>query len=204
MSILDKSGVLSRVSPENPIVIELGCGPSKKDSEAIGVDVLDFPCVDLVGDIFEALAALPDASVSSCRSSHFLEHVADLARLIDEIERVLIPGGEMIATVPHFSNPYFYSDPTHSRFFGLYSMSYFASDDLLSRKVPLYGRVPALALEAVHLGFNSPFPVRGLVKRAIGRGLNLCTFVQEFWEENLCYFFPCYELTYRLRRVSRE
>ncbi|WP_417069644.1 methyltransferase domain-containing protein [Niveibacterium terrae] len=203
MAILDKSGVLNRVCPENPIVIELGCGPSKLDPGAIGVDVLDFPCVDLVGDIFEALAALPDASVRSCRSSHFLEHVADLGRLIDEIERVLVPGGEMIATVPHFSNPYFYSDPTHSRFFGLYSMSYFATDDLLRRKVPLYGREPALALEAVHLGFNSPFPVRGLIKRAIGRALNLCTFVQEFWEENLCYLIPCYELTYRLRRIPR-
>lgn len=201
MPVLDKKGVLNSVSSGHPVVIELGCGPSKKNPDAIGVDALDFPGVDLVGDIFEVLTALPDASVKACHSSHFLEHVAGLPHLIDEIERVLVPGGVMVATVPHFSNPYFYSDPTHSRFFGLYSMSYFAADPLLRRKVPSYGRVPKLELEAVHLGFNSPFPVRGLVKRTLGHVFNLATFVQEFWEENLCYFFPCYELTYRLKRI---
>jgi hypothetical protein len=33
--------------------------------------------------------------------------------------------GELIEIiVPHFSNPHYYSDPTHVRFFGLYTMSY--------------------------------------------------------------------------------
>ena len=87
----------------------MGCGPAKRDPASIGIDALDFPCVDIVGDLFEVLAAIPDGSVSRCYSSHLLEHVPDLNRLVDEIERILQPGGTMIGTVPHFSNPYFFS-----------------------------------------------------------------------------------------------
>jgi hypothetical protein len=130
-----------------------------------------------------------------------LEHVRDLDSLIDEIERVLQPGGQMVATVPHFSNPYFFSDPTHSRPFGLYTMSYLSVDRLLRRKVPLYGRKPKMELIAVRLGFNSPFPLSRIVKRTVGPIFNAGRMLQEFWEENLCYVFPCYEITYTLRRL---
>lgn len=68
MSIFDKNGILNTLSAARPVVIELGRGPSKKKPDAIGVDLLDFPCVDLVGDIFDVLAAFPDASVRSCHS----------------------------------------------------------------------------------------------------------------------------------------
>ena len=69
-------------------------------------------------------------------------------------------------------------------------MSYLSIDRLLRRKVPLYGRKPRLELLSVRLGFNSPFPVRGVV-RAMAPLFNAGRFVQEFWEENLCYLFPC-------------
>ncbi|WP_341677797.1 methyltransferase domain-containing protein [Niveibacterium sp. SC-1] len=200
MPVLDKRALLAEVSATRPISIELGCGPSKRDANAIGIDALDFPGVDLVGDIFEVLAALPAGSVRHCYSSHFLEHVADLPRLIAEFERILAPGGEVEAKVPHFSNPYFYSDPTHSRFFGLYSLSYFAGDAIHSRKVPTYGREIRFDLVATRLEFDSPFPLRGLFKRLVGRVFDSCNWMREFWEENLCYLFPCYSVCYRLRR----
>ena len=202
VSIIDRHGVLARVSPAQPIAIELGCGPLKRHADAVGIDALDLPGVDLVGDVFEVLAALPTASVTRCDSSHFLEHITDLNRLITEIERVLAPQGEMFATVPHFSNPYFYSDPTHARTFGLYTLSYLADDRIFRRKVPQYGRTTRLELLGVHLEFDSPFPGRRLFRKALGPLVNSGRWTQEFYEENLCYQFPCYQLTYHLRRTS--
>lgn len=202
MAFLDRSGVLARISPASPVSIELGCGPSKANPEAIGIDAIDFPGVDLVGDVFEVLGAMPSGSVARCSSSHFLEHVPNLTALFDEFERVLVVGGEVVATVPHFSNPYFYSDPTHCRTFGLYSMSYLAVDRIFRRRVPLYGRRPRLELIAVVLGFNSPFPLRRLVKRSVGPVFNLGRWTQEFYEENVSHLFPCYEITYRLTRLA--
>ena len=200
MAFQDKRGVLPRFQAGERLKIELGCGPSKTDPAAVGIDALDFEGVDLVGDVFEVLAALPGESVAACYSAHFFEHIDDLSRLIDELGRTLAPGAVLTVKVPHFSNPYFYSDPTHSRYFGLYTMSYYARDGLLTRKVPNYGRTPVFELESVRLGFDSPFPFRGLFKRLIGPIFNLTTWLQEFHEENLCYLLPCYEVEYRLRR----
>lgn len=201
MSILDKRAILPTLVSTSAVAIELGCGPSKRDAAALGIDALDFPGVDLVGDVFEVLRAFPAGSVARCSSSHFVEHIDDLGGLLDELARVMPAGAELRIKVPHFSNPYFHSDPTHRHSFGLYTLSYFAQDDLLRRKVPNYGRTPAFALEAVRLGFDSPFPLRGLLRRLVGRFFNLATWLQEFHEENLCWLLPSYEIEFSLRRL---
>lgn len=201
MPFLDKRALLSSVTPHCPVSIELGCGPLKRNPNSIGIDALDFPAVDLVGDVFEVLRAFPAGTVNGCYSSHFFEHIPETGRLMDELARVMRPGSELVVRVPHFSNAYFYSDPTHSRTFGLYSMSYLAKDDLLTRKVPLYGREPAFALQSVNLGLNSPFPIRGLLRRTVGWCVNRGPWFQEFYEENLTGLVSCYDIEFRLKHL---
>jgi hypothetical protein len=58
--------------------------------------------------------------------------VPDLPRLIEELGRVMAPGAALTIIVPHFSNPFYYSDPTHRTPFGLYTMAYFC-DQIFSR-----------------------------------------------------------------------
>lgn len=198
--LVDKSGVLAG---DDLLRLDLGCGSTKRGPEYVGVDLLEQPGVDLVGDIFEALAALGDERVSEVYSSHFLEHVADLPALMLELERVLAPGGRLQLIVPHFSNPYFYSDPTHRQAFGLYTFSYFAEDVVLRRRVPLYGHQPRLRLEEVRLNFRSSveFRVRHRLKALAGGLVNRNRSLLEFYEENLAWLFPCYELDFRLRKI---
>jgi len=200
MTILDKSGVLDRATDGN-LVLELGCGTRKRHPQAIGVDALDYPGVDLVGDIFEALAALPDGCAKAVHAYHFFEHVDDLQRLLEELARVMSSHALLDIEVPHFANPYFFSDPTHVRHFGLYTFCYLAKGNLFRRKVPQYGVQPNFELIDVELQFDSPFPVRGVIRRALGKLVNLGRWLQEFHEENLCYLFPCYQLRYELRRL---
>src|SRR5581483_11637254 len=106
-AVIDKRGVLAALGT-TPVVLELGCGARKSDPEAIGIDALDSDVVDLVGDAIAVLRRFPDASVARVSSSHFLEHVEDLEGLLAEASRVLVDHGVFDATVPHFSNPYFY------------------------------------------------------------------------------------------------
>lgn len=204
MEFTDKSAVLSRVLAGERIALELGCGPGKRHVGAVGVDALDYAGVDLVGDVFAVLLALPESCVTAVHAYHFLEHVEDLPRLLDELARVMCDDAVLDVEVPHFSNPYFYSDPTHHRFFGLYTFCYLAEDALFARKVPRYGRLPKFRQEDVRLDFNSPFPLRGLLKRSLGRVFNLSRWLQEFHEENLCHMLPCYQLRYLLRRLPRS
>jgi len=183
-------------------VLDLGCGDRKRDPEYVGIDVLAYPGVDIVGDVFDVLQAVPDSGVAGVYSSHFFEHVEDVPRLLDELGRVIRPGGQLDVIVPHFSNPYHYSDLTHKTTYGLYSFSYWAVDHIFRRGVPTYRRRLDFTLESVHLGFKSPPPfyVRYVVKRAAEVLVNVSTWTKEFYEENLTSILPCYELQFRLVR----
>lgn len=205
---MDKRGLLARPQDVHDAVIEVGCGPRKRYPGSIGVDVIDSEAVDIVGDALAALCALPEGSARLVTSSHFLEHVEDPAPMLDAMSRLLAPGGKIEIIVPHFAHPYFHSDPTHMNRlgFGLYTMSYYARDPHFSREVPGYVRRDHLTVERVDLRFKSsvPFYGRYAIKRVIGALFNSCRYMQELWEENLCYLFPCYEIRYVLGRTADE
>jgi len=206
MAINDKRGLLSRPQDLREAVIEIGCGRRKRIEGSIGVDVLDGDHVDIVGDALAVLQALPEGCVRLVTSSHFLEHIADPGPMLDAMSRLLAPGGEIEIIVPHFAHPYFHSDLTHvnSLGFGLYTMSYYTRDLHFRRQVPDYARREHLTLKAVDLRFKSSraFLGRYAIKRTIGTLFNSCRYLQELWEENLCYLFPCYEIRYLIGRTA--
>lgn len=200
--MLDKNDFLNRLDQLDKVVLELGCGPNKKLMSAIGIDAINYEGVDIVGDIFEVLGKFPEKSVDSVHSFHFFEHIANFQELLSNIARVLRPGGDLEVVVPHFSNPYFYSDPTHRTFFGLYTFCYYASESLFRRKVPTYQHTIQFDLISVDLVFKStrPFFIRHGVKKLFGLIFNSVGYMQEFYEENLSHIVPCYEVRYRLRK----
>lgn len=204
MGLIDKKNILPMVDGISHIELELGCGNRKRNQQAIGVDMLDYPDVDIVGDVYEALASFPTQSVDAVYSYHFVEHVPDVPKLISELARIVKPNGMVEFVAPHFSNPYFYSDPTHRSFFGLYTFCYFTNNSPFARQVPTYGYKAEFRIDKVELIFKStrPFIVRYGVKRLIGFFFNSCTYLKELYEENFCYLFPCYEVSYTLRRQN--
>jgi len=196
----DKQNTLAQLAHRDAVNLDLGCGHFKRAGPWIGIDALDAPGVDIVGDVYEVLRAFPESSVDRVHASHFFEHVPDMPLLLDLIERVLKHTGQVDIIVPHFSNAYFYSDYTHRTAFGLYSMSYLVQDDLLSRKVPRYGRQSQLRLVSVQLNFKSPLliniPIRWLWKQLF----NCCTFMKEWYEDSWSSQIPCYEVHFVLAR----
>ena len=206
MGIIDKKNILPRIYDAARVELELGCGNRKRHRQAVGVDMLDCPDVDIVGDVYEVLALVATKSVDAVYSYHFVEHVPDVPKLMSELVRVVKPNGFVEFVVPHFSNPYFYSDPTHRSFFGLYTFCYFANESPFSRRVPTYGHKVGFNLVKVDLIFKSsrPFVFRYGIKRLIGSVFNSCVYLQELYEENFCYLFPCYEVRYTLRRQDLD
>lgn len=206
MGLIDKKNVLQSVNRTLRIELELGCGGRKRNRHAIGIDVLDYEDVDIIGDVYEVLASFPPCSVDAVYSYHFVEHVPDVSKLLSELARIVKPNGYVEFVAPHFSNPYFYSDPTHRSFFGLYTFCYFGSKSPFARHVPTYGYKPEFSITKVDLIFkaNRPFIVRYGIKRIIGSVFNSCTYLKELYEENFCYLFPCYEVRYILRRQERD
>jgi predicted SAM-dependent methyltransferase len=176
-----------------PVIVELGCG-TDKTAGRLGIDQLDLPGVDIVADLNQGLPFLPDNSVDEIHSSSLLEHLSDLELVLRETLRVLKPGGRSHAFVPHFSNPYFYSDYTHNKFFGLYTFHYFVDSEhqQFKRKVPSFYTDIRLRVFSLQYVFTSPFRERELFKMAFGKLINSSNYMKEFYEENLCYLVPCY------------
>ncbi len=180
------------INSPNPVIIELGCGQKKKH-DRIAVDKVDLPHIDIVADIENGLPFLPDSSVDQIHCRSVLEHIENFENLMREITRVLKKDGKAYIFVPHFSNPYYYSDPTHKRFFGLYTFYYFVDKEhQLKRRVPDFYTDTRILILSQRLKFRSIFSILNPFKKLIGWFLNLHPALQAYYEENLCYIFPCH------------
>lgn len=183
-----------KLNSSEPVVINIGCGKKKKPGQ-IGIDQIDLPEIDIVANIEKGLPFLPDGSVDEVHCRSVLEHIENLEHILREIMRVLKKDGKAFIAVPHFSNPYYYSDPTHVRLFGLYTFYYFVDPrDQLKRKVPHYYSDIKLRILSKKFVFRSEFGIFGFLKKALGKIINRSSLLMEYYEENLVYLMPAHAI----------
>jgi predicted SAM-dependent methyltransferase len=194
--VKDKNNKIEEFSRGNEISIELGPGTRRFIKNAITIDKFDSDAVDIVADLEQGLTFIPDNSVSYIYSSHLMEHVQPLEGLLKEVYRILKQGGRYEFVVPHFANPYFYSDYTHKNFFGLYTMSYFSKSPYFKRKVPQFYNTFDFTIEKVKLEFTSPFVSRYPFKKMFQLFFNVSKWMQELHEEIFCYIIPVYQIRF--------
>lgn len=80
----------------------------------------DAPPLDIAPDVRVLHVGLPfsDSSIKSIISHHFFEHVGEgFMALVDEVYRVLEPGGILRAITPLFPSTAAVEDPDHCRYF---------------------------------------------------------------------------------------
>ncbi|TNF44855.1 MAG: methyltransferase domain-containing protein [Bacteroidetes bacterium] len=184
--------------------IDIGCGPNKKPGFK-GMDILPLPGVDYVVDLEKGFSFLKDNSVDEYYTAHFLEHIDNFELVMGEIYRTLKPESICTVFVPHFSNPYYYSDYTHKRFFGLYSFDYFSpSETGFRRKVPCYNSSIKFEIVERRLILKSPdFFVTNLIKKYIcNRIFNSGKYFQAVYEEYFTKIISCYELKFVLKVIK--
>jgi hypothetical protein len=167
------------------------------------VDRVHLPGLDILADLEEPLSELPDDSVQAVYCRHTLEHVSRLLELLAELHRVTEPEGRLEVIVPHFSNPYGYSDPTHVRFFGLYSFFYFADEEEQPRrKVPNFYLPHRFRVERVRFnllrGTVADKVLRAVFQPLINRGVGWL----DWYERRLCRMWPADDIHWRLRPVK--
>jgi SAM-dependent methyltransferase len=204
MKILNAS-VETDIQNGIPLKLNLGSGGGIKTG-FYGLDIDNINNnVDIIADLNAPLDLLPDNSVSEVYTCHVLEHVNNLVGLMEELHRIVQPNGKIEIRVPHFSNPYYYSDPTHVKFFGIYSMYYFVSEENQPpvRKVPAFYTRSRFIVDSIEITLvNTAFIDRIIFPR-------LYTFInksfdrQDFYERRLCRLFPANGLMYQLR-VSKQ
>lgn len=134
-----------------PLRLDFGCGPNPRPG-FVGVDLIPFPGASLVADLrkrtwviadpapvgadrvepFDGGFRLKDSVVDEGNASHFLEHLTNLGdrwervNFLNELYRVLKPGGKCSLVFPHWCSNRYYGDPTHKEPFsemGFYYLS---------------------------------------------------------------------------------
>lgn len=190
------------ISSGAPLRLNLGSGGGKGELPGyLGVDLLALPGVAIQADLNEPLDLIPDSSVEAIHSSHCFEHVDNFMGLMREVHRVLKPGGLIHIATPHFSNPFHYSDPTHVRFFGLYTMYYFvdpAHQPTHLRTVPCFYTDTRFQVERIRLRLMPRSTIDRLLTPKLESLVNRSIEWQDRYERRLCRLFPAYEIEYDL------
>jgi SAM-dependent methyltransferase len=105
---------MKKLKKQKTLKLDLGCGNNKQEGFT-GVDFKKTPAVDIVHDLFKFPWPFKDNSVEETFSSHFFEHVPGSIRgkLMDEVYRILIPGGKAVFITPYWSSMRSVQDFTH-------------------------------------------------------------------------------------------
>lgn len=152
--------------------LDLGCGDHPRNpygrARLAGVDIRPLPA----GSHFEYRVAnlalqpipFPDDSFGSVSAFDFIEHmprvlmapdgagtVFPFVRLMDEIWRVLAPGGRLYAITPAYPSPEAFVDPTHVNIITERSHTYFCGDAPEARMYGFGGRFDVRRVEWVHI-----------------------------------------------------
>lgn len=108
--------------------LNLGCNRRKLDGY-INVDIMQEVNPDLVCDVSKGLP-FPDSSVDEVRAFDFLEHIAlgKTIFVVEEIWRVLKPGGVFEHFTPSTDGRGAFQDPTHVSFWNINSWLYYSHD----------------------------------------------------------------------------
>ena len=150
--------------------LDLGCGVTPRNpygrSTLCGVDIrplastpqAEFRCANVVLDPIP----YPDDSFGSVSAYDFIEHVPRLltapdgrstffpfVNLMNEVWRVLAPGGKLYALTPAFPSPAAFVDPTHVNFITARSHEYFCGENPLGQIYGFHGAFKASRVEWV-------------------------------------------------------
>ncbi|WP_136800024.1 class I SAM-dependent methyltransferase [Desulfosediminicola ganghwensis] len=197
--IVRNSNFLSDLENGKLLKIDLGCGSNPKKG-CYSLDQVDLDGVDVICDLNKPLSGIPDHSVEYIYSRHAFEHVDNLIQLMEELHRIVIPGGEIEIIVPHFSNVLAFSDPTHIRFFGILTMFYFVnkSKQPFERKVPDYYSNAKFVVKGLKVDFYRMGIVDKIFASTIEKLVNLNLFTQLLFERRFCKIFHASQIRFLL------
>lgn len=117
--------------------LHLGCGNEILPGW-INHDLVPLPGVDVVHDLHDYPWPFEDGRFAEVRMYHVLEHLEDPVRVIEELHRILAPGGILRVRVPYWNSPDWATDPTHRTPFNEYSFDYFDPETYQGRERPYY------------------------------------------------------------------
>lgn len=97
-------------------ILDVGCGDAKVPG-AIGIDKADLTGVDVVHDLNQFPWPLDDETFDEIYMNDIIEHLDDSIKVMEQVYRLLKPGGKVYIRVVYWNHRYSYGDPTHVKVF---------------------------------------------------------------------------------------
>jgi SAM-dependent methyltransferase len=169
--------------------LDIGAGVVEQLRGAVRLDRTTACAPHVVADLDRGALPFKSGSFALVGAFDVIEHVADLVVLMEEVHRVLRPGGVLRLTTPHFSSANAFTDPTHRRALGMRSFLYFVDGHPLA-----YYSTARFRLRTRSLMFKGRFLSR-LVARIANRW-------PAFYEDRLAWIFPGWFMYVELEAVK--
>jgi SAM-dependent methyltransferase len=106
----------------------MGCG-LKHVPEAVNLDITPATNPDVLHDLNNSPWPFPDNHFREVQAFDVIEHLDNFIAVMEEIHRVCRDKAIVRITVPHFSCANAFTDPTHRRYFGYFSMDYVTAEN---------------------------------------------------------------------------
>ena len=180
-----------------PRVLDVGCGKHKLPG-SVGLDIVPLEGVDVVHDLNTFPYPFPDNSFDQIRLSHVIEHIDSIIRTMEELHRVLRPGGQLEITTPHHTDASSWQDPTHVWHLNSRSFEFFQED----HRTGYYSKA-RFTIEHSEIKLLKLYKWLGVefLINLENRGPNY-RFLRKFWEQYLSYVFRGKVMTFRLRSIK--
>lgn len=182
-----------------PRILELGCGRTKHPN-AVGIDRIPLPGVDVVHDLNRRPYPFEDNSFDEVYAIHVIEHLDSILAVMEELFRITRPNARITVITPHHSDAISWQDPTHRWHLNSYSFNYFeptyhtnyytsARFRIKSREVELASIWKSLGIQyLVNLDNRSP----------------AFRFIRKLWEQHLCYLLRGKQMTFVLQTHKEQ
>lgn len=115
-------------------VLHVGAG---REGFGTTLDISPAVSPSILADLAKPLP-IEDNAYAAVYAFSILEHITNLVALVDELYRVIRPGGFLAVLVPHFSSLSAHVDPTHVRGFSVKTFDYFVQGSELQREFGWY------------------------------------------------------------------
>lgn len=122
---------------KSPIKLNLACGPVIKN-DCLNIDILYHPNVDLIVDLEKYPLPFESSSIDEIYIEHFIEHVKDFYKFMDEVYRILKPQTHCFIVSPYYTSVRATQDCTHIRSISENTFAYLNKDWRIKEKVDYY------------------------------------------------------------------
>jgi SAM-dependent methyltransferase len=193
-TILGSCGSIQYDALHDKRVLHIGCGGSKIKG-ATGIDILALPGIDIVHDLDSYPWPVDERVYDVVYAHSVVEHISDIVALIEEIWRVLKPGGRLVIVAPYFRSVDAFTDPTHTHFFTSRSLDYFTDEpSTLARYVYSPKR-----FHKTGFWFGWPHNPRNPIRRFFKRWM---TNHQKLYDQYLSLLYPVSIVVWELEKID--